>query len=328
MSNPTLYPLKFEPIYKDKIWGGNKIRTYLNKDFGVLNNCGESWEISGVKGDLSVVSQGELKGMVLPDLINIYRSELVGENVYKTFGDQFPLLVKFIDANDDLSIQVHPNDEIAYERHTSFGKTEMWYIIQSDPGALLYIGFSELVTKEQFHEYPKSNRVLTVLNKELVSKGDVYFLPSGRVHSIGKGILLAEIQQTSDVTYRVYDFDRIDNLGKKRDLHIKEALDVINYEVKDSYKTLFEPMVNDTTPLIECEYFTTNLLDINKPITKNFSSIDSFKIYVCLEGEAELTCGDQTIVVVAGESTLIPASFNDITFLPSANTKLLESFIA
>lgn len=328
MANPTLYPLKFEPIYKEKIWGGNKIRTHLNKDYGTLSNCGESWEISGVKGDLSVVASGELKGKSLPDVIDTYGADLVGDSVHKKFGNEFPLLVKFIDANDDLSIQVHPSDEIAKERHNSFGKTEMWYIIQSDPGATLYNGFSEPVTKDQLRQYSTSDEILKILNKESVKSGDVYFLPSGQVHSIGKGILLAEIQQTSDITYRVYDFDRVDNLGKKRDLHIDEALDVIDFEIKSSYKTPINPQLNETTKVVDCDYFTTNLLIIDSPISKNFEAIDSFKIYLGLEGKAELKCGDHSITVTAGESVLIPACFTDITFLPAGNTKLLESYVS
>ncbi len=328
MANPILYPLKFEPIFKEKIWGGNKIRTHLNKDYGPLNNCGESWEISGVEGNFSVVALGELKGRFLPDLIDTYGSSLVGDSVYKAFGNEFPLLVKFIDANDDLSIQVHPSDEIAKERHNSFGKTEMWYIIESDPGATLYTGFSESVTKNELQEYSLSGRVLKVLNKESATSDDVFFLPSGRIHSIGKGILLAEIQQTSDITYRVYDFDRVDNLGKKRNLHIDQAVDVIDYEIKDSYKTLVDLKLNKTTTLVKCDYFTTNLLSIDSQIATNFETIDSFKIYIGLEGKTELKCGDFLITVTVGESVLIPACFTDITFSPAGSAKLLESYVA
>lgn len=303
------------------------MRTHLKKDFGDLANCGESWEISGVNGDLSIVSHGELKGIVLPDLINMYKSQLMGNSVYDSFGDEFPLLLKFIDANDDLSIQVHPNDETAADRHNSFGKTEMWYIIQSDPKSSLYVGFSESVTKQQFKEYSQSSKILNVLNQEEVNKGEVFFLPSGRVHSIGKGILLAEIQQTSDVTYRVYDFDRTDNSGKKRELHIDEAVDVLDYQIRSEYKTPFDPKINDTTKLVECDYFTTNLLVINQSITKSFAPIDSFKVYMCLEGKVELVCGNHTISLDLGESALIPACFEEVMFNPSNEAKLLESYI-
>ncbi len=327
MANPILYPLKFDPIFKEKIWGGNKIRTLLNKDYGSLTNCGESWEISGVAGDLSVVSAGELKGRSLPDLIDEYGPKLVGRQVYQEFGNKFPLLVKFIDADDDLSIQVHPNDEIAKERHNSFGKTEMWYIIQSDPGSTLYTGFSEKVSKDQFRDYSQSNRVLDILNKESVCANDVYFLPSGRIHSIGKGILLAEIQQTSDVTYRVYDFDRTDNTGKKRELHIEDALDVIDYDVKQNYKTDVDIKINETSELVQCQYFTTNLLSIDSPVTKNYGAIDSFKIYLCLEGNAELKCGNKRVSLLLGESILVPACFDEITLIPGERTKLLESYV-
>jgi mannose-6-phosphate isomerase len=220
----ALYPLKFKTIFKDKIWGGQKIKTYLGKDFGSLPNCGETWEISGVKTDVSVVDGGALNGESLADLLEQYKDELVGKKIYNHFGNIFPLLVKFIDANDWLSIQVHPNDELAKKRHNSFGKTEMWYIIESDPGSTLIAGFNQQIDEKIYLEKLNSGHLMDILNKETADAGDVFFLPAGRVHTIGKGLLLAEIQQTSDITYRIYDFDRVDDKGNKRELHTQEAL--------------------------------------------------------------------------------------------------------
>jgi len=220
----ALYPLKFKTIFKDKIWGGQKIKTYLHKDFSPLPNCGETWEISGVKSDVSVVNGGALDGETLADLLEQFKGELVGEKVYAHFGNIFPLLVKFIDANDDLSIQVHPNDELAKKRHNSFGKTEMWYVIESDPGSTLISGFNKEMTQQEYLDKLNSGHIMDILNRENANAGDVFFLPAGRVHTIGKGLLVAEIQQTSDITYRIYDFDRVDANGHKRELHTQEAL--------------------------------------------------------------------------------------------------------
>src|SRR3972149_1007896 len=196
-----LYPLKFKPIFKDKIWGGDKIKTLLNKDFSPLPNCGESWEISGVQDEISVVSNGFLIGNNLQELIEIYMGDLVGDQVYQKYGIEFPLLIKFIDAHDDLSIQVHPNDKLAMQRHNAYGKTEMWYIIDADRGAKLISGFNTEVTKDAYIKHLENNTLNLILNYEEVKAGDVFFMPAGRVHAIGKGILLTEIQQTSDITY-------------------------------------------------------------------------------------------------------------------------------
>src|SRR5882757_2449180 len=248
----TLYPLKFKTIYKDKIWGGQKIKTYLHKDFGSLPNCGETWEISGVKSDVSVVADGELAGESLADLLEKYQSELVGQKVYAHFGNIFPLLVKFIDANEDLSIQVHPNDELAKKRHNSFGKTEMWYVIEADPGSTLIAGFNKELTQQEYLDKFNSGHLMDILNKEDVKAGDVFFLPAGRVHTIGKGLLIAEIQQTSDITYRIYDFDRVDAQGNKRELHTEEALAALDYKVHPDYKTIYPHQVNGAVNVVTC----------------------------------------------------------------------------
>ena len=242
----NLYPLKFTPICKDKIWGGNKLNEILNKEYPELPNCGESWEISGVQDEVSVVSNGFLKGNSLEELIEVYMGDLVGEKVYEKFGIEFPLLVKFIDANDNLSIQVHPNDELSMERHDAFGKTEMWYVVQADPGAKLISGFNRKIDKEGYLKYFKNGQLEEILNYEEVKAGDVFFIPAGRVHAIGKGIVVAEIQQTSDVTYRIYDFNRVDDQGNPRELHTDLAIDAIAYEYEANYRTDYKALDNQS----------------------------------------------------------------------------------
>ena len=232
-----LYPLKFDPIFKDKIWGGNKIKSILNKDCSPLPNCGETWELSSVDGNISVISNGWLRGTPLDAAIERFKNRLIGRTCYEKHGVLFPLLIKFIDANDDLSIQVHPNDALAKERHGSFGKTEMWYVMQSDIGSSLISGFNQEMNREKYLDYFNTGRLTEILNRENVKQGDIFFVPAGRVHTIGKGLLIAEIQQTSDVTYRIYDFDRKDEQGNARELHLEEALDAIDYSFYDNYKS-------------------------------------------------------------------------------------------
>ncbi|HCN84330.1 MAG TPA: mannose-6-phosphate isomerase [Sphingobacteriaceae bacterium] len=322
-----LYPLKFIPIFKDKIWGGNKIKTILNKDFSPLPNCGETWEISGVKSDVSVIENGHLKGKTLSSVLEEYKDSLVGKNIYERFGNEFPLLVKFIDANDDLSIQVHPNDELAKKRHNSFGKTEMWYIIQADPGSTLISGFNQKLDEKIYLEKLHSGHLTNILNKEKAEAGDVFFLPAGRVHTIGKGLLLAEIQQTSDITYRIYDFDRRDANGNTRELHTEEALAAIDYHLYPQYKTQYQHQENKPVTLVKCPYFTTNLLEYTQSNIRNYKSIDSFVIHVCVEGSYTVVLDNNGIEVNMGECILIPASAGEINLETSEGFKILESYI-
>jgi mannose-6-phosphate isomerase len=326
MSTP-LYPLKFKTIYKDKIWGGQKIKSYLHKDFGDLPNCGETWEISGVKSDVSIVANGVLQGESLAELLEQYGADLIGDKVYKHFGNTFPLLVKFIDANEDLSIQVHPDDELAKKRHNSFGKTEMWYIIEADPGSTLIAGFNRELDEQTYLEYFNSGRLTEILNVEDANAGDVFFLPAGRVHTIGKGLLLAEIQQTSDITYRIYDFDRVDDKGNKRELHTEEALAAIDYKHYPEYKTQYQPKKNETVKLVTCPYFTTNVLDFTENTSKDYSSLDSFVIHVCLAGDYKVKCNDESYPVKMGESILLPKAIEKIELETTSGFKILESFI-
>jgi len=323
-----LYPLKFTPIYKDKIWGGNKIKSVLNKDFGNLPNCGESWELSGVEGNVSVVSNGYLAGNTLEELIEIYMSDLVGEKVFENFGIEFPLLIKFIDANDDLSIQVHPNDEMSRERHNAFGKTEMWYVLQADAGSKLQSGFNQPVDEDKYLFKLEHNELTDILNFEEVTAGDVFFIPAGRVHAIGKGILLAEIQQTSDITYRIYDYDRCDNQGNPRELHTDLALGAIDFNLYPEYKTNYQAKLNSSVELASCKYFTTNVLELNKAIDKDYNKIDSFVIYICLDGELQIDMESGSEQLQKGETILIPASIENVQLKPlSASAKLLEVYI-
>jgi mannose-6-phosphate isomerase len=322
-----LYPLKFKTIFKDKIWGGNKIYSLLGKDYSPLPNCGETWEISGVKGEESVVKEGLLAGKSLPSLIEEYQGKLVGERVYKKFGNEFPLLIKFIDANDDLSIQVHPNDVLAKKKHSSCGKTEMWYIFQADEGAKLNVGFNKLVDQETYLKHLQENTLNEILNFEKVQVGDVFFLPAGRVHYIGKGICLAEIQQTSDLTYRIYDFDRVDDKGNRRELHTELALDAIDYNYYKDYKTKYQTKPNDASRLVSCPYFTTNLLHFDKEINRRYSGLDSFVVYVCVEGKVEMIYNDSKMNFEKGDCILLPAEVKDVTLNPLKETRILEAYI-
>ncbi len=325
MNKISLYPLKFEPILKDKIWGGTKLNKILDKPTN-SPNCGESWEISGVPGDISVVSEGLLKGKSLVELIKIYKGGLVGEKVYKKFNTDFPLLIKFIDANQDLSIQVHPNDKMAKKRHNSFGKTEMWYVVDAEKGASLIAGFNKPTSKKEYLNYFNAGKLTELLNKEKAVTNDVFFLPAGRVHTIGKGLLIAEIQQTSDITYRIYDFDRTDAEGNTRELHVEEAEDAMDYQYYDTYKTEYDRTSKETL-LETCEYFTTNKLVIERETLRDYSSIDSFVILMCLEGEGEIKFENQIITYSLGDTLLIPNQLQHLSIKPIKHSNLLEIFV-
>ncbi len=328
MTQLKLYPLKFKTIFKDKIWGGQKIKTILGKDFGSLPNCGETWEISGVQGNISEVAHGHLEGKNLKELIERFESSLVGNKIFGQFGNEFPLLVKFIDANEDLSIQVHPDDKLAKERHNGFGKTEMWYIFQADGGAQLVSGFNRKMTREKFLDYFERGRIKDVLNFEKVFNDDVFFLPAGRIHTIGKGLLLAEIQQTSDITYRIYDFDRVDDKGNKRELHVEQSLDAIDYTYHDNYKTVYHSKVNEPVKLVKCPYFTTNKLECSKSIERDYHYLDSFVIYVCMGGQLVIHYEGGKVNVTMGECVLLPASLKKVKLETTGGFKMLESYIS
>lgn len=321
--NNSLYPFQFEPILKERIWGGTKLKEVLNKPI-TSNITGESWEISTVEDAVSVVSNGIFKGKSLNELIEKFPNEILGEKVISKFGIQFPLLFKFLDARKDLSIQVHPNDELAKKRHNSFGKTEMWYVMQADDDARLIVGFKEKSSQEEYLENLKKHTLVTILDTKKVKKGDVFFLETGTVHAIGAGTLIAEIQQTSDITYRLYDFDREDANGNKRELHVDLALDAINYDVVNSQKS-YSTIENTSNQIVNCEYFTTHYI----PLQGSYSverNKDSFYVYMCVDGEFELNFENQKYLYKKGDSILIPASINDYSF--NGNASLLEIYIS
>ncbi|AHW60387.1 mannose-6-phosphate isomerase, type 1 [Draconibacterium orientale] len=326
MSN--LYPIKFNPIFHEKIWGGNRMRTILNKDFGNLPNCGESWELSGVNGNISVVSNGFLAGNDLNELIEIYMGDLVGDKVYEKFGNEFPLLIKFIDAQDDLSIQVHPNDKLSKERHNAYGKTEMWYVAGAEKGALINSGFNQEVDREKYLEYINSGKLTDLLHYDEAEVGDVFFIPAGRVHAIGKGCLVAEIQQTSDVTYRIFDYNRKDDKGNERELHTDLALDAIDFSYSRQYKTDYKTEENKAVEIVSCPYFTTNIIEFNKEQDKDYNQLDSFVIYMTLEGDFEIITEGGSETVAMGETVLLPASLESVQLKPkSESVKILEVYI-
>lgn len=321
-----LYPLKFTPIAKYRIWGGDKLNTELNKNFNA-ENIGESWEISDVEGDETKIADGVLIGKTLKELIGEYKGAFVGNAVYEKFGNEFPLLIKFIDAKTPLSIQVHPSDEIAKQRHNSFGKNEMWYVMQADENAELIVGFDTALDRDSYQEYLEDNKVLEVMHHEAVQKGDTFYIPTGRVHAIGAGVLLAEIQQTSDITYRIYDYDRVDNqTGKKRDLHNDLALDVIDFEVQDHYKTDYSKEFNTSNKLVHSPYFTTNYLKVLGNLSKDYTAIDSFVIYICISGLINIVENEVTYTLKKGETLLIPASIQNIELIAEEEAEILEVY--
>jgi mannose-6-phosphate isomerase len=323
----TLYPLKFTPILKDKIWGGSKLKELFNKP-SETNKLGESWELSGYNGDISVVSNGFLKGNTLNELIEIYMGDLVGDEVFDHYGHTFPLLFKLIDANDNLSIQVHPGDEVAMERHNGFGKTEMWYVIDAEPEGELIIGFKKDCTKEAYLKALEEGDLEALLQRIKVTKGDVLFIPAGLVHAIGKGVVLAEIQQTSDLTYRIYDYKRVDENGNERELHTEEALDVIDFSASSDPKTIYTRSINELATLVSCEYFTTNILRFNEQFNRFYGKVDSFVVYMCMEGNFELVCNGERTAVTKGETILIPASVHDVELIPQEEVTLLEVYVS
>ena len=322
----NLYPLKFKPLSKYRIWGGEKLKTVLNKDFKG-DHIGESWEISDVEGDQTRVINGSLVGRTLKSLIQEFDADFLGKSVYERFGTDFPLLIKFIDAKTPLSIQVHPHDEVAKERHNSFGKNEMWYIMDADPEAEIIVGFNKQLTPESYLSYLENGKILDVLNKEYTKAGDAYYIPTGRVHAIGEGVLLAEIQQTSDVTYRIYDYERVEkSTGKTRDLHNDLALDVIDFTVHEQYNTNYSVQKNHVNTLIVTPYFKTNIIKIDHNIQRDYAAIDSFVIYICTAGKLELMVDNDVYSLKKGETIVLPAVIKSIELVPRQTAEILEVY--
>lgn len=323
-----MYPLKFEPILKQTLWGGDKIIPFkhLNEN---LTNVGESWEVSAVEGSESVVANGADKGLALSEMVRKYKEELVGEENYSRFGNKFPLLIKFIDAKLDLSIQVHPGDELAKKRHNSFGKNEMWYVIAADKGAKLISGFSEQITPKEYKERVYNGTFAEVLQTCDIQPGDVFYVPAGRVHGIGAGAFVAEIQQTSDITYRIFDYNRKDKDGKSRELHTAQALDAINFaDVQDDFRTSYEHLKNEPVEIVASPYFTTSVYDMTEEISCDYSELDSFVIFICTEGTCRMTDNEgNSFTLCAGETVLLPATTQEMTIVPEGSVKLLETYV-
>jgi mannose-6-phosphate isomerase len=323
----SLYPFKFKPQLKEKIWGGTRLHTLLNKDLGKMAHCGESWEISGLVNDESVVTNGFLSENNLNELIEVYLTELVGEKNYEKYGLGFPLLIKYIDAQDNLSVQVHPDDALAKKRYGQNGKTEMWHVIAANPGSGLYVGFNGPVTKEQYGNAVDSGAVAELLRFYPVKPGDTFIIPAGTVHAIGKGVLLAEIQQPSDITFRIFDWNRTDADGNSRPLHTEEALEAIHFDDKDQhYHIDYEPKMNETVKLAHSPYFNVNLLDFDKIIDKSYLETDSFVIYMCLDGRLTVKYGSDAETLEKGEVMLVPAEIEEIRLLPDPRSRMLEIY--
>ncbi|MHC0442404.1 type I phosphomannose isomerase catalytic subunit [Flavobacterium sp. 3-210] len=317
------YPLQFEPILKERIWGGEKLKALLNKPI-VSAITGESWELSTVEGDVSIVKDGDLKGKSLIELIEDAPNEILGTAVYARFGKQFPLLFKYLDAREDLSIQVHPNDKLAKERHNSFGKTEMWYVMQADTDARIIVGFKEDSSKEEYLENLKNKTLVSILDDVKAKAGDVFFLETGTVHAIGAGLVVAEIQQTSDITYRLYDFDRTDAEGNKRELHVDLALDAINYNKVYTYKN-YEKVENKSNVIVDCPYFTTNIIPLDGEVDFTKTG-ETFTVYMCIEGGFKIEIDGEIYSYIKGDTILIPAAVK--TFTVKGTASILEVFIS
>lgn len=341
---------KFKPILKTIVWGGEKIAPFKGIDTE-QDHIGESWELSGVKGNESVIDGGEYDGKTITELAALRKEWLLGEKVYKRTGTEFPLLIKFIDASSDLSIQVHPDDRLAAERHSSKGKTEMWYVVGADENAHLMSGLSKHISKDEYVAKVEDGTITDVLSDYKVAAGDVFFIPAGRIHAIGGGCFIAEIQQTSDITYRIYDYGRPGLDGKPRQLHTEQAKDAIDFSVRDDYRTGYTRRKNDESILVKCPYFTTSVYELDEPFTKNLRNIGSFMVVICIEGEGTISAVEPapplelkafgftrrqkstepdrhiTLNIHRGETVLIPACVDGVTFTPSGNMKLLTSYI-
>jgi len=318
----SLYPLKFKPIFKEMLWGGTKLGDTLGKPIS-SEQTGESWEISAVKDNVSEVANGKFRGKSLKDLIHTWKEELLGTEVYTRFGYEFPVLVKFIDAKMDLSVQVHPDDNLAGQRHNSQGKTEMWYVMDAEPESYLIIGFNRDVNREEYQKSLREGRLLDLMHYEKVHEGDTFMIRAGKIHAIGAGILLAEIQQTSDITYRVYDFNRKDREGRLRELHTDWALDAMDYKCRDDFRLLYPREMNTPNVMIHTPYFKTDYLEISGDWTRDPHNKTSFSILICVSGEAMVENEAGEASLKRGETVLLPASSEFLRIRTNA-AKFLE----
>jgi mannose-6-phosphate isomerase len=326
-----LYPLKFEPVLKEKVWGGNALVSRYGKkqeSISESSKVGESWELSAISENESVVSNGFLAGNNIEELIEVYMGDITGDMIYEKFGNEFPLLIKFIEAREDLSIQVHPGNELSRKRHNAYGKTEMWYILESEKGAGIFTGFREGVTKEDYSLATGNGSLAKLMNFEIVDPGDTFYTPAGRVHAIGAGTVLVEIQQTSDITYRIFDWNR-KNIGiEKRELHTELALDAIDFNASGKGKIRKEPEMNKLENLVSCEFFNTSLLYFNKPLKQDYYLLDSFVLYICIDGEFLIRWDNSSEKVSKGETVLLPAMIREVTLEPLGEARLLEVYIS
>ena len=315
---------KFEPLLKQTIWGGDKIIPFKHLNSS-LENVGESWEISGVKDNETIVSNGEQKGKSLNQLVREMKELLVGKENYLRFGDEFPLLIKFIDAHQDLSIQVHPDDETAHRQGKSRGKTEMWYCLESASDAKLYNGLKKKITPEEYKQMVENDTITDALARFEVHEGDVFFIPAGRIHAIGAGCFVAEIQQTSDVTYRIYDFKRKDKNGNYRELHTQLASESIDYTVLDNYRADYTPTKNEGIQVASCPYFTTAVYDLTEAMTLDYSELDSFVILIAVKGEGKISCNGEELSFQMGDTVLLPATTAEVKV--EGEVKFLETYV-
>lgn len=317
---------KFKPLLKQTIWGGERIAPFKRLECN-MGQVGESWEISGVKGQETVVDGGPYDGLTTNELVATLRDRLLGRDNYLRYGDEFPLLIKFIDAAGDLSVQVHPDDATAMRHGRKRGKTEMWYVMDSEPSATLMVGLKRSITPDEYKALVANGTICDAISRYNVKEGDCFYIPSGRIHSIGAGCFLTEIQQTSDVTYRIYDFKRKDKDGNFRELHTAEAADAIDYQVQESYRTEYDRVKNEPAELVDCPYFRTALYDLDEPMTLDYSELDSFVILIGVCGEGTLTCDDGTSATLsAGHTLLLPATTGIVGI--SGKVKFLETYIA
>lgn len=323
-----MYPLKFKPILKQTIWGGDKIAGFKHLNTS-LTDVGESWEISGVEGNESIVSEGELAGFTLNQLIDKFKEKLVGKGIYQKFGGTFPLLIKFIDAKQSLSVQVHPSDELAMKRHHSLGKNEMWYVISAEDGASLISGFKHRISPDEYKEQVHNGTFVDSLRFFPVNAGDVFNIPSGRVHGIGAGVFIAEIQETSDITYRIYDYQRKDKNGNYRELHTDLAIDAINFDDDSGEgKVAYSKEQNVPVEVLSCPFFTTSVYNMTEPILCDYSELDSFVIYICVEGSCDVVDdAEHTVSLCSGESVLFPAITKNVRIIPRDSVKIIETFV-
>jgi len=322
-----LYPLKFETVLKEKVWGGNALVTHYNKKPEGALNIGESWELSAVADNQSVISNGFLAGNNIEEIIEVYMGDITGDSIYEKFGNEFPLLIKFIEAREDLSIQVHPDNDLARKRHNAYGKTEMWYILESEKGSKIYTGFNEGVTKEMYLEAINDGTIANLLNSEDVKSGDIFFTPAGRIHAIGAGTVLVEIQQTSDITYRIFDWNRKSSGKEKRELHTDLALEAIDFTATGKSRIRKDPELNKSVNLVNCEFFSTNIIRFNTTINREYYLYDSFVVYICIEGEFLIRWDESSEKVIKGETVLLPAMIKEIKLEPLGEALLLEIFI-